>query len=123
MAANIDAYQLMTLLFGAAIIVTAIVNYNNPTLEGHIQQFIQALSLGLGFFFAGYALILTGVREKKTANMYKWIIIVITLAAWIDVVWTGISQTSGWYNIQQEVALPLAQGSLIALPIALISFA
>jgi hypothetical protein len=123
MAANIDAYQLMTLLFGAAIIVTAIVNYNNPSLEGHIQQFIQTLSSGLGFFFAGYALILTGVRDKKAANMYKWIIIILTLAAWIDVVWTGLAPGSGWYNIQQDVAIPLAQGSLVALPIALISFA
>jgi hypothetical protein len=122
MAANIDAYQLMTLLFGASIIVTAIVEYNNPTLEEHLDKFLTALASALGFFFAGYAIILTGVRDKKTANMYKWFIVILALAAWIDVIWTGISP-GGWANIQQNVALPLAQGALVAVPIALISFA
>ena len=122
MASNIDAYQLMTLLFGASIIVTIIVQYNNPSLEQHLNQFLATLAAGLGFFFAGYALILTGVRDRKAANMYKWFIVVITLAAWIDVVWTGIN-SAGWQRVQQNVAQPLAQGSLVALPLALISFA
>jgi len=120
MATNIDSYQLMTLIFGAAIIVTAIVRYNDPSLENHLQQFITALALSLGFLFAGYAVILTSNGNSKALNMYKWFIVIVTILAWLLVVWTGISPGSGWKRVQDDVALPLAQGSLFALPVALI---
>jgi hypothetical protein len=114
--ATIDPYQVLTLIFGALIILTVIVEYNSTTLEQHLQQFLDMIAGGLGFLFAVYALTAARADNSKASGMYRNFVYLVAILAIVLVCWTGTS--ANWSNVQNNVAVPLAEGSLFALPIA-----
>lgn len=118
--ATVNTYQLMTLIFGVAVIITAIVQYNNPTINNNLDQILDTIAAGLGFLFAAYAVLLSSDPNARSSRMYKWFIILVALAAWVLVAWTNTN--TEWGRVQTNVAVPLATGSLFALPIALFAF-
>jgi len=118
--ANINAQQWVTLVFGVSVIVTGIVWYNNPAMNQSLSNFLDALGLSLGFLFAALAILASNDTNPRSANMYKWFILLVALAAWIIVIIS--TSATGWQNVQDHVAQPIAYGSALAVPLALFTF-
>ena len=120
--AAFDKLQLLTLVFGAVVILDLITIYNNSTPNAHVDQLLTALQEGLGLFFAGYAVVAVAAASGRQYNMYKWFIILLSLAAWLFVlINTDPQTTSGWGAVRLYVANEIAKGSLVALPLVLVA--
>lgn len=144
---GLDAAQFLTLFFAVALIIPIWATYRydiydtnasaNPPSpfvqpDARFAAFIQAWNVSLGYFFAGYALVTQMVStEKRTKEMYKWIVVLVSIVAWAFVIARPIGggNTFSPYaagNIQldsvaKNVFGNLAAGSLFALPVALLS--
>lgn len=120
--ADFDKLQLLTLVFGAVVILDVITIYNQSSPDQHVMQVLEALQQGVGLFFAGYSIVAVAAASGRQYNMYKYFILLLALAAWLFVlINTDANTTSGWGAVRQYVALPLAQGSLVALPVVLVA--
>lgn len=120
--AGFDKLQLLTLIFGAVVILDVVTAYNASAPDQRLLQLLEVLQQGIFVFFAGYAVVVTASASASQYNMYKWFIILLALAAWLFVlINTDASTSSGWGAVRQQVANPLAVGSLMALPVVLVA--
>ena len=121
-----DPFQILTLFFGIAVLVSVVTDYNNYTnSEDHTQQIIQTVKSSLAFFFAAYALLTSETRGKQ-AEMYKNLILGLSIFAWVVVVANPAgayaSPLTSWQQVAQNSAAALAQGSFVALPIVFLAW-
>lgn len=127
MSANLDKFQILSLVLGASIVISVLVEYNDSDLDGSAAAALQTLELGFPFLLAAYTLIVSGAPNAE-ARMYKNFIIGIIAVSWFFVIkdqidFTGISTTGGgWPQVNGKITYNLARGGLFALPIVLCGF-
>ena len=120
------SFQILTIFFAGIVITTTILQYNNWTGQLNFSQFFEALAQSLGFLLAVYVyLVAVGKREiianvgaragNMQVNFYKLFALVLILLAWILVFVSN--PTASWNRVQDNVAKPIANGSLFALPL------
>lgn len=120
---SLDKYQLVTLSFGAIIVVTVFLEYNNkvdPLTNIKTRNFIRLVEQSLGFLFAAYALLVSTMEEKTGKN------VVLAISAISLIVYAfkplPVTGTSGWTKVNEEITPYLAQGAFFALPLAIWGF-
>lgn len=118
---SIDGTQIFTLLFGAAVIVLTILRYNNNNASAALQRVLDQTAAGLGFAFAAYAIAAGKANKGTERNMCKYFVLAVAAYAWILLSVTITDTATGWYRVQQNIAKPLFEGSLFAVPIALMN--
>ena len=125
---SLDKFQILTLLFGAAVIVSLLVEYNQTVLNAHLTAGLKTLEYALPYLFAAYALIVSGAPNGE-ARMYKNVILGTVALTWFGVLWKQLDVQNmsygsggGWSQVNDNVTLPLALGGLFALPVALCGF-
>jgi len=128
MSANLDKFQILTLAFGAAIVASVVIDYNNSTADmgDSTSTAYEILQGGFPFLLAAYALIVSGAPNGD-ARMYKNFIIAIIAVSWFFVIKdkAGVTDpvsTAGWNKVLQETGYQLAVGGFFALPIVLCGF-
>lgn len=125
---SLDKFQILTLAFGAAVIVSVLVEYNETEFNARLTSGIKTLEYGLPFLFVAYALIVSGAPNSE-ARIYKNLILGIVAVAWFTVFYKKLDVQNmsygvdgGWTQVNENVTLPLALGGLFALPVALCGF-
>jgi hypothetical protein len=114
-----DMYQILTMVFGLAVILSVVTDYNGYTNdENHIQRLIEVIKSSLPYFFASYALLCSEAKGKQS-QMYKNLILGVAIFAWIVVITNPVGSGTNWQRVSQNSALYLAQGSFIALPLVI----
>jgi hypothetical protein len=130
MSANLDKFQILSLVLGASIVITVLVEYNAMLMDESAAAALHLLERGLPFLLAAYTLIVSGAPNAE-ARMYKNFIIGIIAVSWFIVIKDQITADNlgpatptpgGWPQVYGNVLYPLAQGGLFALPIVLCGF-
>lgn len=138
---SLDSYQLLTLIFGVVVIGKVVTDYNKKAdgLTPKLANFYNVVTLGLPFLFACYAFLISGATGDS-AYTYKMLVIGLSLASFILFIASGNGDTVGvdsagsmwiggpsgsfttaWKSVAGRTGLPLAIGSLFALPLVYFS--
>jgi hypothetical protein len=144
---GMDAAQFLTVFFAVALIIPIWACYRydiydqnassaapSPFVQpdSRFAAFIQAWNVALGYYFAAYALVTQMVStDKRSKDMYKWLVVLIAIVSWAFVIARPIGggNTASPYgagnlqldSVAKNVFGNLAAGSLFALPVALLS--
>jgi uncharacterized membrane protein len=127
---SLDKYQILTLAFGATVVILSLAAYNDSELNDNLSAARAFMTVGLPYLFAAYALCSVSARKEDEQRMYKNIILGITIVSWFLAVWKKLTPFGGlgsppenaWDRVQEAVVSPLAVGAFFALPVALIGF-
>ena len=140
---GLDKLQVLTFLMGVIVVTAAILAWTNPTIDQNAwHRLIDLLQTGLAFYFVAYSIavnIETTGKGRSTRGMYTAFLVLTSLASWL--IWiisgtgvVGIAGTgteflpldsttdNGWNRVANQVARPLALGSLFVLPYVFTSF-
>ena len=118
---------MLTLAFGAGVIISVFVEYNESDLNENLMAGIKGFEMGLPFLLSAYALIVSAAPNAE-ARMYKNLILLTVGISWFFVIYkklsfSGSGNTDGkWEQVNANVTYNLALGGLFALPVALCGF-
>lgn len=124
---SLDKFQMLTLAFGAGVIISVFVEYNESDLNENLMSGIKAFERGLPFLLSAYALIVSAAPNAE-ARMYKNLILLTVGISWFFVIYKKLAfsaseNTDGkWEQVNANVTYNLALGGLFALPVALCGF-
>lgn len=123
--AGLDSIQMLTFFTGAVVILCTVFTFKSPTADMRVRTLIDILQSGLGFWLVAYTSLVVHDGGSRKDNMYKYLIVLLSVTAWILWIFNGEigadnaaveSATGGWKDVAEQVARPLALGSMFALP-------
>ena len=117
-----SASQSLTLLLGALIIVTTILEYNATVYAVGLKSVVQEIEASLGFLLVAYTLVIAG-ETGRDAEMHKFFLVGLCLASWGLVAFNKDPENdTQWQNVTNRIARPIFNGSLFALPMVFYAF-
>jgi hypothetical protein len=123
--ASLDPIQMLTFFTGAVVILCTVFTFKSPEADMRVKTLIDILQSGLGFWLVAYTSLVVHDGGRRKDTMYKYLIVLVSVAAWLLWIFNGEvtpegshveSTRGGWKDVAEQVARPLALGSMFALP-------
>jgi len=109
--------QSITLIFVGLVVLTTILEFNDTTYDAGVKRVVRGIEAGLGYFFVAYVILIGSHGKGREMEMYKYFIVLLSVASWVLLFLRNPEGTGDLDRVTAQVAQPIFEGSLFALPI------